>query len=266
MPRLHISLLSYCSILLPFLLLSPARAESPLPPLRVGMELSYPPFEMTDTQGKPQGISVEIAQALGRHLRREVVISNTSFDGLIPSLKTGKIDLIISSMTATEERARSIAFSQPYLTTGLSLLTQASAPSYSVTELNQAGKVIAVKKGTTGHLYATRHLKQAKLLILDKESSAVLEVLQKKADVFIYDQLSIHRHAQEHPEKLKALLHAFQTESWAIGLRLGDTQLKESVNQFLDQFRQSGGFARLGDQYLGETKKAFLSQGVPFVF
>src|SRR5262245_39564495 len=75
--------------------------------LVVGMELNYPPFEQVDTQGKPAGISVEMAHALGTFLGRKVRIENIPFDGLIPALKTGKIDVIISSMTETPERAQS---------------------------------------------------------------------------------------------------------------------------------------------------------------
>jgi len=74
-------------------------------PLRVGMELSYPPFEMTDEQGEPMGVSVEIAKALSESLDRPLEILNIPFQGLIPALRTGKIDLIISSMTRTEQRA-----------------------------------------------------------------------------------------------------------------------------------------------------------------
>jgi polar amino acid transport system substrate-binding protein len=235
-------------------------------PLKVGMELSYPPFEMTDLRGNPSGICVEIAQALGRHLGRSVVIQNVSFDGLIPALKTGKIDLILSSMTATEERSRSISFSDPYLTTGLCLLVPKLSPVSDITDLDAKGKKIAVKKGTTGHLYATRHLKNASLLVLDKESAAVLEVLQDKADAFIYDQMSVFQHAQKHPEQLRALLRPFQTESWAIGLAPGDTTLKIQVNAFLAAYRKEGGFDRLGEKYLKEPKAAFRLQGVPFVF
>src|SRR5690349_11371645 len=72
--------------------------------LIVGMELNYPPFEMVDPQGKPTGISVEMAKELGKFLEKDVQIQNIPFDGLIPALKTGKIDLIISSMTETPER------------------------------------------------------------------------------------------------------------------------------------------------------------------
>src|SRR5579863_7695802 len=83
--------------------------------LIVGMELAYPPFEMTDEKGQPTGVSVDLAKALGKFLGREVEIQNLPFDGLIPSLQTRKIDLIISSLTATAERAKSIDFSDPYL-------------------------------------------------------------------------------------------------------------------------------------------------------
>jgi polar amino acid transport system substrate-binding protein len=88
------------------------------PPLIVGMELSYPPFETFDEQGKPSGVSVDLASALGKYLHRDIKIENIPFVGLIPSLKTGKIDLILSSMTVTAEREKSIDFSDPYLSTG----------------------------------------------------------------------------------------------------------------------------------------------------
>jgi len=63
------------------------------------MELSYPPFEMTDTAGKPTGLSVELAQQLAQALHRPLKIENLAFDGLIPALITKKIDLILSSLT-----------------------------------------------------------------------------------------------------------------------------------------------------------------------
>ncbi len=127
-------------------------------PLRVGMELSYPPFEMTDAAGKPTGVSVRLAEALAKELGRDLVIENIAFDGLIPALKTKKIDCIISSMTATPERARSITFSEPYLETGLALLVGTKSPVESAADLDVRGRVVAVKKGTTGHQFAATNL------------------------------------------------------------------------------------------------------------
>jgi len=236
------------------------------PPLRIGMEMAYPPFEMTDEQGKPAGVSVELARALGQELGRPVELQNIAFDGLIPSLKTGKIDLIISSMTANEERAKSIAFSDPYLTTGLGLLVPKEGTTDKISTLDQKGRKVAVKKGTTGHLYAMNHIKNAEVLVFDKESAAVLEVGQGKADAFLYDQMSVFQNAKKNPSKLRAILTPFQTESWAIGLRKGDDALRLQVNAFLAKFRKEGGFEKLGDKYLREQKAAFAAQGIPFLF
>ena len=235
-------------------------------PLRVGMELSYPPFEMTDPQGKPTGVSVRLAEALAKHLGRELVIENIAFDGLIPALKTGKIDCIISSMTATPERSRSIAFSAPYLKTGLALLVGMKSSVQSAADLNVKGRVIAVKKGTTGHQYAATALKQARLLVLDKESSGVLEVVQGKADAFIYDSLSVYQNHKRHPDTTRALLAPFREETWAVGLRPDDSGLRDQINRFLEAFRAEGGFEKLGDEFLPEEKRAFKQQGIPFYF
>jgi polar amino acid transport system substrate-binding protein len=92
---------------------------------------------MTDQKGDPAGVSVDLARDLGNHIGREVEIENIPFDGLIPALQTHKIDLIISSMTATPERAKSIAFSDAYLTTGLSLLVAKDSPIQSITDADQ---------------------------------------------------------------------------------------------------------------------------------
>jgi polar amino acid transport system substrate-binding protein len=248
------------------LLLPPALGMAAEPPLRVGMELSYPPFEMADPQGRPTGVSVRLAEALGKHLGREVVIENIAFDGLVTALKTRKIDCVISSMTATPERAKSIAFSDPYLKTGLALLVAAKSAVQSAADLDVTGRVVAVKKGTTGHHFAATSLKRARVLVLDKEAAAVLEVAQGKADAFIYDSLSVFQNHRRHPEATRAVLEPFREEAWAIGLRQGDEELRRGVNEFLKAFRAEGGFERLGDEFLPEEKAFFRAQGLPFYF
>jgi polar amino acid transport system substrate-binding protein len=234
--------------------------------LVVGMELSYPPFEMTDTSGRPSGVSVDLARELGKLLGKKVLIENIAFDGLIPALKTGKIDLIISSMTATFERAKSIDFSDPYLSTGLCLLVRKGAAVTGIKDLDRPGMTVAVKKGTTGHSYAAGNIKKARLLVLDKESAAVLEVVQGKADAFIYDQMSVYQHWQRNRTTTRAILVPFQKESWAIGVRKGNDALRMKVNASLKEFRAKGGFERLGDLYLKEQKNAFKQLGYPFYF
>ncbi len=237
-------------------------------PLRVGMELQYPPFEMTDKAGNPSGISVDLAKALGKYLGRPVQIENIAWDGLIPSLKTGKIDMIISSMTITPERAKTVDFSIPYAQSNLAILTWKGSGIKSIDDLNQKGRKVAVKKGTTGHIYARKHLKNAEILVFDKENAAVLEVIQKRADGFLYDQLTIYRNWKKHPDQTEALLKPFQKkpEYWGIAMRKGDKELKEKVDAFIRQAKKDGTFDALANKYLQGPKETFDKLGIPFFF
>ena len=235
-------------------------------PLRVGMELSYPPFETIGPDGEPTGISVELAQGLAGRLGRPLVIENISFPGLIPALKSGKIDIIISSMTSTPERAKAVAFSEPYLTAGLAALVPASSTAQGFVDLDQADRTIVVLQGTTGEVFALAKVHKARVITLDKQSACVLEVTQGKADAFIYDQMSVYQNAKRNPQTTRAMLNPLQMESWAIALRQGDEEMRTQVNQFLTEFRAGGGFDRLAEKYLTEEKSAFAEQGIPFFF
>mgnify|MGYP003589542472 FL=1 len=236
--------------------------------LVVGMELAYPPFETTDSSNQPTGISVDLAKALGAKLGREVVIENIAWSGLIPALETGKIDLIISSMTITEERQKTIDFSDPYAMGNLALLIGNVSPVQSYVELAQPGRVLAVKKGSTGHVYAEKNLPADNYRVFDKESACVLEVVQGKADAFTYDQLTIFRNWQDNLDKTRVNLASYQEkpEYWGIGIKKGNDKLKADVNAFIAEFQSSGGFNKLAETYLTEEQKTFADLGIPFFF
>jgi len=253
-------------LLLPLIFIFSACEKSGPKPLRVGMDMSYPPFEMRDAKGEPAGVSVDLARALGESLARPVVFENMPFSGLVVALKTGRIDVIISSMTATEEGGRSVEFSEPYVRTGLCLLTGAKSDVRGIADLDADGKKLAAVRGTTGQLWAKANLKKAAVLDLEKETACVLEVTQGKADAFIYDQMSTLRNWQANPDTTRALLQPFREESWAIALQKGDTEMKAKVDAFLAKFRADGGFERLGEKWLKEQRASFAKLGVPFVF
>jgi polar amino acid transport system substrate-binding protein len=235
-------------------------------PLVIGMELNYPPFEMTDASGNPCGVGVEMAQALAAYLHRPLQIENMPFEGLIPALKTGRIELIISSMTATAERAKSIDFSDPYLNTGLAILTKKGGPIQGIADVDKPGVVVTVKTGTTAQTYTHAHFHNATVLPLEQDTACALEVVQGRADAFLYDQMSIYQFAKKNPETTRGLLEPFQKESWAIGIQKGNTALETQVNAFLKDFKAHQGFDKLGDKHLKDDKDAFKKMGFPFYF
>ncbi|MEG0235125.1 transporter substrate-binding domain-containing protein [Cetobacterium sp.] len=237
-------------------------------PLIVGMELAYPPFEMSDENGKPTGISVDMSYALGEYLGRDVIIEDMSYGGLIPALKTKKIDIIISSMSVTDERKQSVNFSTPYAKSYLGMLVNNKSGITNATELNQKGKKVAVKKGTSGHTVAEKYFPNAEIMVFDKESACVLEVSQGKVDAFIYDPLTIYRNWTRNSESTTPLLAQFETESqpWAVAYRKGEEDLGAQIDEFIIEYKANGGFNKLADKYLGEERAFFTEKNVPFFF
>jgi polar amino acid transport system substrate-binding protein len=188
--------------------------------LVVGMELAYPPFETKDNNGNPMGVSVELAKAFGEYLGREVIIENINWTGLIPALQTDKVDLVISSMTITEVRKESVDFSDGYAKAYLAFLVNKDSPVVITGALNNAERTIAVKTGSTGDFYVTNNYPLAKVLRLDDESAAIAEVINGRADAFIYDQLTIVRNYQQYQDKTKTVfIDNQQPEFWELLLK-----------------------------------------------
>ena len=210
--------------------------------LTVAMELAYPPFETKDEQGNPSGVSVDFMKDFGEYIG-------------------------MSSMTITEERKETVDFSEPYANALLAVLTNKDSQITSVDDLNQEGKKVAVKTGSTGYLYAQEHLKNAEIIALQDESACVMEVSQGKADGFIYDQLTIYRNWQNNLDTTNAVFIPFQdVEPWGIAVKKGNTELLDQLNEFIETYREDGGFEELTEKYLSEEKEAFEELGFQWFF
>ena len=234
--------------------------------LVVGMEMAYPPFEMRGADNEPDGISVRMAEDLGKFLGRPVELRDVEWSGIIPALTSGKIDLIISSMTRTAEREKTIAFSDNYVTNGLCMLVGVDSPIQSVADLKAGQHKVAVKLATTGQQWAKDNLPGVDLILLDDAGACAVEVVQGKVDAFIYDQISIYQYWKAHVAETRPILQPIREESWAVGMRHGEDALKNEVNRFLAFYRESGGFEVLAERYMAEPKEAFEGLGVPFIF
>lgn len=235
--------------------------------LTVAMELAYPPFETKDDAGNPAGVSVDFMKDFGAAYGYDVVIENTAFDGLIPMVQTGKADCLMSSITITEARKESVDFSDPYAQAQLAILANAQSNIGSIDDLNQAGRKVAVKTGSTGDVFATKNLTNAEIVRLADESACVTEVVQGKADGFLYDQLTIYRNNQKSPDATEAVFIPFQDpESWGIAVAKGNDELLAQLNEFIAQSKADGEFDRLTEKHLADEKAAFDELGFKWFF
>ncbi len=235
--------------------------------LVVGMELAYPPFETKDDSGNPTGVSVSFMQDFASEYGYSLDIQDMGFDGLIPALQTGLADCVMSSITITEERSEQVDFTDPYAVAQLAILANANSGISSIDDLNQQGMTVAVKTGSTGDTYATNNLTNAEILRLADESACVTEIVQGRADGFLYDQLTIYRNHESNPDTTEAVFIPFQdAEYWGIAVQKGDDELREQLNEFIAQSKESGEFDRLTEEYLASEKAAFDELGFRWFF
>jgi polar amino acid transport system substrate-binding protein len=222
--------------------------------LIVGMEVKFFPFEYADTQGKPTGFDVDIATLMAKELGVDIEIKDMEFSGLIPALQGGKIDVIISGMTRTLARARTVTFSDPYFETGLcALISKKKAPDVTeVGQLDEPGRILAVKLGTTGDIVASKLFPKAQINRFKEETECVMEVVAGRADAFLYDQLSIAKHQKQNSDTTTAILKPFTYEPYAMAIRSGDADFLNWLDLFVETIKADGRHQELYQKYFSD--------------
>ena len=218
-----------------------------LPPLRVGMDLRYPPFETLNLESQPEGISVEIADAFGEFLGREVIIVNTNFASLIPSLNSGEIDIIIASMSITEERSQSVDFSNPYFFFKIiSLVNKDFAEANSITEDSTVQDLLAIEdaiySGIATQVSATIPESYGKEVIISTNlGTAVESVVHGTADILLMSANPVVDGNRANPNTTIIVWDSFVSSPIGMAVQKGNTELLNQANAFIATFNQPGG-------------------------
>ena len=166
-----------------------AGPEAPTRTLRVGMEPMCEPMSFMGEEG-PIGFDVEVALRLGAALNARIELVVLPFGGMIAALESGKIDLIISSLNATPERAEKILFSEDYLDTGICVLTRRSALAEGqIASKDQlAGKRVGILSGTTMDGIARRDLPGCVPVYYNNFADLPIALKSGKIEAFLMEQ------------------------------------------------------------------------------
>lgn len=233
--------------------------------LRVGMELKWPPFETIDNQGNAKGISVDLAYELGEFLGREVEIVDTAFGSLIPALETNKIDIIIASMSITEERRQKINFSQPYFYFSLvTLVNKESGIDSREALFSREGLRFVGPRSFVALTIPQEKANNPTLREFDDKSSAVLEVVQGKADAFIIDPIAASEFNMRYPNETNIIWEPVQRSPIGMGVRKGDEILLKEVNEFINELEKNAVYKRLEEKYNSTIAKSLPNQTLRF--
>ena len=230
--------------------------------LRVGFETGYMPFEMIDKGGQVIGFDVDLARLMARKLGVKLTMVNQAWDGIVPALLTGKFDVLMGGMTVTPERAQRVAFCDPYIHIGQTVLLNKKLASRvkKHTDLNTPEFRVLSKLGTTGDIAARKAFPRAKIDTFEHEADAAIEVRNGRAAAFIYDLPFNAVLAAQYPDSLVHLGEPFTREDLAWGLRKDDTELRAWLNEFLAGVKKDGTYQALyrkwfeGNAWLANVK------------
>lgn len=224
--------------------------------LRVGMDPTYMPFEMTNKRGEIIGFEVDLLKAMSKAMGVKLELVSTSYDGIIPALLTDKFDMIGSGMTLTQERNLRINFSEPFIVVGQTLLIRKDLEGKikSYKDLNDGQYRITSKIGTTGEMVAKKLIAKAQYHGFDNEQEAVMDVVNGKADAFIYDApYNVVAVNKAGAGKLAYLEEPFTYEPLAFGLKKGDYDSINWINNWLHQIQKDGTYDRIHAKWFKNT-------------
>jgi len=227
-------------------------------PVTVGMAPEpYPPFASPDASGKWGGWEMEMIDALCAEAKLECSVSMIAWDGLIPALNSKKIDAIINSMSITEERKKSIDFSDKYYNTPTAVIG-AKGETFDATPEGLKGKIIGVQVSTIHEAYAKKHFgpTASEIKVYQTQDEAQADLAAGRIDAVQADSLSLETflasdqgkdccemkgEVADDPEVLG--------EGVGVGLRKDDTELKDKFNAAIKSLRASGKYDEIAKKY-----------------
>ncbi len=220
--------------------------------LTMGTNAEFPPYEFYEN-GEIVGIDAEIAAAIADKLGLELVIEDMDFDSVITSVSSGKIDIGAAGMSVTEDRKKSVNFSDSYATGYQVIIVKEDSPIKSVDDLFGSNKyTIGVQLSTTGDLYTTWDIEDEGLGTVDrynKGADAVMALVSGKVDCVVIDNNPAEVFVANNPG-LRILDTEYVIEDYAIAINKKNTALLEKVNVALKELTEDGTIQSILDKYI----------------
>lgn len=213
--------------------------------LVMGTNAEFPPYEYYE-DGDIVGIDVEIAKAIADKLGMELQIEDMFFDAIIPAVTSGKADFGAAGMTVTEERQRSVEFTDTYANSNQVAIVKEDSDITGSDAL--AGKIIGVQLGTTGDALATE-IKDATVERYNKGLEAVQSLTQGKIDAVVIDQATAEAFVKK-TEGIKILEEKMSEEEYAIAIKKGNMELVEKMNEAIKELKEEGKIDEIVAKYM----------------
>ncbi|MEH2160561.1 MAG: ABC transporter permease subunit [Nostoc sp.] len=229
--------------------------------LRVATEPAFPPFEFKKEGGELQGFSIDLMNALASSANFKVDFQSMPFDGMISALAAKTVDAAISSITITEERAKTISFSRPYFKAGLAIAIRAD--DQNITGFDSLkNKKIAVQIGTTGAAKA-KSVPGVQIRSFDSAPLALQELANGNVDAVINDApVTLYAIDTGNLQGIKVIQQLLTEEFYGIATAKNSSNLA-LINAGLDRVLKNGTYSQIYQKWF-KIKPPLLPVKLPF--
>jgi arginine/ornithine transport system substrate-binding protein len=251
-----VSRLGLVPALLALVVVSGAHAQAPdWKKIRIAVEGAYPPFSEIGPDGRIKGFDIDIANALCADLHAECTLVQQEFDGMIPALQARKFDAIIASMSITEERKRSVAFTDKYYNTPARLVAR-KGTALVPTPAGMKGKRIGVQRSTIHDRFATDYFKDSEIVRYTGQDQVFLDLAAGRIDASLEDAVAADSGFLKRPagKDFAFVGPVFNDPKYfgtgaGIAVRKGDAALVARLNQAIKDIRANGTYQAIEKKY-----------------
>ena len=225
--------------------------------LRIGRDATYEPFEYKAPDGKLVGFEIDLANALCAEMKRRCVFIESPWDGIVPSLLAKKYDLIMSGMTVTDQRRKTVAFSDRITDIPYRVVVKTGAGlDGSPTALK--GKKVGVLKGSTEADYADKYYAKAGATVNRYESTqeSYLDLVSGRVDAVIGNLVEMKSGFLSKPEGKPFEFSSYELKDQVVlgygtgaAMRKQDAQLRAEFNSAIKTVRSNGTYKKIADKY-----------------
>lgn len=220
-------------------------------PLKVGMSGQYFPFTFVE-QDEIKGFEVDIMNAVGKEMGREIQYETANFSGLFGMLQSGRIDTVANQITITDERQKAYVFSEPYVYDGAQVVTKkGNTEIESVEDLK--GKTVAVNLGSNFEALLQELPYADQINIKTYESNLERDTALGRVDAFVMDRVSASQIIKEKPLPLELAGPTFSqiTNAYPFHDTEESRALRDEVNKALETLRDDGTLASISEKWFG---------------
>jgi len=216
--------------------------------VRIGVPLDVPPFGSQDANRNPIGFDVELAEMVGKALGVKVELQQITGANRIPFLLTDKVDIVISVMGLTPERAKQIMFTAPYANTDLAVYGPKASKVAAAKDIGS--ERVAAAKGTTQELALTAMNPNATIMRTEDDATAAAAYLSGQADLFATNSIVAVALAKQNPSKEFDRKFVIRRSPAHMGVRQGEYGLARWLDSFIFFNTMNEELDRLHRKYL----------------